>query len=386
MKLKNTDESNTSCTTASKEIERVTDEVSVEKSMETDLKTDIESAAYQSLYPIFQNGGFEYIDKSGNIVTDYKFDTANFFSEGFASVSREGKYGAIDMSANIKIPLSYCYLGKFSCGLAAVKNSNEKFGFIDLNNKIIIPYKYDFVKNFSENIAVVSEDNYDFVMVNQNGEELFTAECNYRALIGSFKNGLQRQGYSYYDIAGNCVISDHIYRMDAWEFLPGDFSDGLAVYPVINDSEWQITNDYDINYYMDSNNWKYKYIDIYGNSAFEDMYDHAENFSENLAVIEKNGQRGVIDNSGKLIYSNDTVYGQYSEGYITYYKETNGLKKYGFLDEKGNVSIDAQYDSILKNFTDGLALVKLNEMLMYIDYNGEIIYKFEEPEYKFWLY
>lgn len=380
--VKNVVESNTYNMISFNETERMTEMLSTENSFGTELK----NIEYESLYPVFQNDGFEYIDKSGNIVTDYKFETANFFSEGFASVSREGKYGAIDMSANIKIPLSYCYLGKFSCGLAAVKNSNEKFGFIDLNNKIVIPYKYGFVQNFSENIAVVSEDNYDFVMVNQNGEELFTAECNYRALIGSFKNGLQRQGYSFYNTKGECVISNCIYRMDAWGVMPNDFSEGVAVYPIINDLEWQITNDYDIDYYMNANNWKYKYVDVYGNDAFETIYDYAENFSEKLVVVEINGNCGVIDNNGKIVFYNDGVCGQYFEGYITYHTEIDGVKKYGFLDKNGNVSIDAQYDSILKDFTDGLALVKLNEMLMYIDYSGEIIYKFEEPEYKFWIY
>ena len=93
--VKNVVESNTYNMISFNETERMTEMLSTENSFGTELK----NIEYESLYPVFQNDGFEYIDKSGNIVTDYKFETANFFSEGFASVSREGKYGAIDMSA-----------------------------------------------------------------------------------------------------------------------------------------------------------------------------------------------------------------------------------------------------------------------------------------------
>ena len=51
--------------------------------------------------------------------------------------------------------------------------------------------------------------------------------------------------------------------------------------------------------------------------------------------------------------------------------------KWGFMDEKGNVVIDCQYDSV-SNFTDGLARVQKNERYGYIDLDGDVVI---EPVY-----
>ena len=174
--------------------------------------------------------------------------------------------------------------------------------------------------------------------------------------------------------------------MEAWRFFPSDFSEGLAVYPVIKDLKWQINNDYDIDYYMNQDNWTYKYIDIYGRIGIENSYDYAESFSENLAIAEKGRKRGIIDKTVNFLFYNNAVYGQYTEGVIGYYENKNNTFKYGFLDTEGNIAVQAKYDVILKGFEDGLALVELNHELMYIDHSGRVVFTFEKPEYEFWKY
>lgn len=340
---------------------------------------------YESLFPIYYDGAFEYIDIKGNIVTDEKFETANFFYGGFASVSKNGKYGAINLSSEIKIPLSYDFLGDFNCGLAVAKNHDGKLGYINSHNELVIPYNYDRAQEFNENMATVTENDYDIFVIDINGEKMFDIETHYFGLVGNFNNGLQRQGYSYYNSNGDCVIPDKFYRMDMWGFFPGDFSENVAVYPVINDSEWYIdTNNTD--YYMNKNNWKYRYIDTSGEFAFDKSYDYAEEFRENLAVAEQDGKRGIIDKNGEFVFYNDNVYGHYSEELIVYYEDEDDTFKYGFLDTKGNVAISAKYDTVLKEFTDGLALVQSNNTLMYIDHDGKVICSFDKPSYEFWKY
>lgn len=320
------------------------------------------------LYPVYLNGMFTYVDYNGNVKTDCKYKAARFISDGLYAVCIGDKWGFIDSLGNVVIPCQYASVGDFSDGLASIK-INKKYGFINKQGVTVINNEFDDVTKFSEGYAYVVRESPYGEYIDKAGNTVFCTELLYGsefsegiAVLSSYLS--QSSYHQYIDVNGNLLLENDINNTRC-----GLYKNGLAFIPVLEDE-----------------NIKYIYIDKFGKNYFNDYFDFTDSFNENLAVIEKNGHRGVIDNKGKLIYSNDTVYGQYSEGYITYYKEIDGLKKYGFLDEKGNVSIDAQYDSILKNFTDGLALVKLNEMLLYIDHNGEIIYEFEEPEYKFWVY
>ena len=85
-----------------------------------------------------ENGLWGYKDKKGKVRIEAKYDDANIFREGLASVRlgdyKTGKYGFIDKTGKIVIPLKYQYAGSFSEGLAAV-SLNGKFGFVDKTGK-----------------------------------------------------------------------------------------------------------------------------------------------------------------------------------------------------------------------------------------------------------
>lgn len=44
---------------------------------------------YECLFPVYCNKYFEYMDINGNIVTNYRFDKANFFSDGLAVIKKK---------------------------------------------------------------------------------------------------------------------------------------------------------------------------------------------------------------------------------------------------------------------------------------------------------
>ena len=48
------------------------------------------------LFPVKQNGKYGYIDKTGKVIIEPRFDFADKFYEGFARVSVDGKEGFID--------------------------------------------------------------------------------------------------------------------------------------------------------------------------------------------------------------------------------------------------------------------------------------------------
>jgi hypothetical protein len=112
------------------------------------------------LYPISRNGKYGYIDKTGKVVIPCKWEYADSFSEGLASVQNDnGKRGFIDKTGTVVIPCKWEDAEYFSEGLARVKDDNGKWGFIDKTGKVVIPCKWKDVNFFSEGLARVKDDN-----------------------------------------------------------------------------------------------------------------------------------------------------------------------------------------------------------------------------------
>lgn len=135
----------------------VISETTEEESSEAASEILPETEPFEMLFPVYLSGYFEYIDKSGNVVTDGKYDKANFFSDGLAAVCKDGKYGAIDLRAQTAVPLSFGYLGGFHCGMSVVKEEKEGglSGYINSAGEIVIPIEHIYASDFSEGVAVV---------------------------------------------------------------------------------------------------------------------------------------------------------------------------------------------------------------------------------------
>ena len=96
------------------------------------------------------DGKTGYIDKTGKIVIEPKFDfLSSIFSEGLADVMIDGKVGYINKSGKIIIEPKFDSGFAFRNNLAIIR-LNKKFGFIDKSGKIVIEPKFDNVGNFGE--------------------------------------------------------------------------------------------------------------------------------------------------------------------------------------------------------------------------------------------
>ncbi len=88
------------------------------------------------LFRIKQNGEWGYIDKTGKIVIEPKFDTAGGFFEGLALVEIDDKHGYIDKTGKIVIEPKFDFSWGFSEGLARVE-IDDKRGYIDKTGKYV---------------------------------------------------------------------------------------------------------------------------------------------------------------------------------------------------------------------------------------------------------
>lgn len=90
---------------------------------------------HEERYPIFQNGTWGFIDKSGNIVINPQFDEVNFFSEGLAPVKLSDSWGFIDKRGDYVINPQFDYVSPFINGLALFVQNNQ-YGYIDHKGEV----------------------------------------------------------------------------------------------------------------------------------------------------------------------------------------------------------------------------------------------------------
>ncbi|MDN4603964.1 MULTISPECIES: WG repeat-containing protein [Paenibacillus] len=116
---------------------------------------------------------------------------------------------------------------------------------------------------------------------------------------------------------------------------------------------------------------------VYDNAT---IYDGTLTFSEGLAWVVVDYKAGVINTSGDWIVEPKYEFDIYRLGS---YRFSEGLsrvydKKWKFINTKGEVVIETNYQSV-KDFSEGLAAVKKNNLWGFIDHNGKEVIK---PQYQ----
>ena len=110
------------------------------------------------------NGKWGFVDEAaGRLLIPFKYDAADGFAEGLASVCYGGKWGFIDRNDSAIIPFMYEWVDHFTGGLAKA-TLNGKTGFIDQTGETVIPFKYDFAVGFTLG-NVFSEKGFSMVSV-----------------------------------------------------------------------------------------------------------------------------------------------------------------------------------------------------------------------------
>jgi hypothetical protein len=104
-------------------------------------------------------------------------------------------------------------------------------------------------------------------------------------------------------------------------------------------------------------------------------YDFVDEFSEGLAVVERGGKLGFINQAGDLVigtkYDKGCVCG-FSEGFAVIKRND----KWGFVDKNGNEVVPPQYEKA-SSFKNGLAVVRKNEKDGMIDKSGRVVIPFK---------
>jgi WG containing repeat len=304
------------------------------------------------------NATVGFIDETGKVIIEPRFETARDFSEGLAYVEAKDFKGFIDRFGKVVIRVAYRFAKDFHEGLAAVGMSDEPhkndWGYIDRSGKLVIKQQYSFADDFSEGLAGV-EVNGKYGFIDAQGTMLIPPRFD-----------LSREVRH----PGRTVSS-------------GRFVSGLACVRV----EGLVG-----------------YINRKGEFVIRPQFTYAQDFSEGLAWATMKGQSkpgvlaGWIDKSGRWAvtgvdgfsfsefpqsgtYSNHYLDWRYSEGLVPFFIYSGDQALHGYMNRRGQVVIEPRDFEQVGPFVGGVALVVFhgNSTLMedygYINKKGVLIWR-----------
>lgn len=306
-----------------------------------------------ALIPEKTGDAWGFIDTAGKVVVAPKYESVFEFKDGFWRVTMENFRGGFVNDQGQEIcPLRYSIVAPFSEGLSAVHHGDiatGKWGYLDTTGREVIPPTYDEAYSFQDGLGCVIKDK----------------------LAG------------YIDKAGRVVIP--LQYQDAHPF-----SHGIA--PVKKDDRWQLVDrtgrtialldaKYSLVYAFSEgfapaavgtdeygHGGKWGYIDEAGHEVVSPRYLAADDFHEGLARVmtkEDPAHWDVIDRTGRAVITSYGILFGFSEGLAMV--QIND--KWGFIDHAGKLVIPARYDSAA-DFAQGAALVSTAQDIFFIDPTG----------------
>ncbi|HEV7894045.1 MAG TPA: WG repeat-containing protein [Pyrinomonadaceae bacterium] len=343
----------------------------------------------RNLFPVQINMKWGYVDRSGKLVIEAKYDSAGEFSDGVAVVSRgymteaakktrprggtvivpvepDGlKREIIDESGNVvgklKPSRGFRIDSYFSEGLAVF--GMHKYGYMDKSGKTIIKPRFELASPFREGLAAVCLDALRCGLIDHTGKYVVRpVYMGTRPPSDGLAMVVTKEGLTgYVDVSGETVIEPQFAGP-----CTDDFSEGLA--PASFPGE------------------ECGFINKLGHFVIAQQFEYVGTLSDGLAPVRVGGKIGYVDREGKLVIEPQFCeLHRFSEGLAvaatcgygpgdteeTSYYETF---RRGFIDKTGKFVIEPQRVG-LESFRGGLALVRAADGFGYIDREGNFVWK-----------
>ena len=302
-----------------------------------------------------------------------KYDFIGEFHQGVAIVVKNGKFGAILQGGHEIIGPSYDYISPFKEGYAdAIKNGiyfvlnlSGKMCVKDGSDYIEIPNKYQQARDFKDGLCCVCHDD-KWGAIDKNGHEVIPTQYDY---LSDFIKGV-----AIYRISGRDCIGRH-------KYLFGFLNTNREVFPAVYDSIWvDDTTGYIHTRYINSlivddekriynhpkrldcngrfvAKYNFEYITLNG------KYDYVEDYVDEIAVAKKKGLWGAIDkNENKIIPFKYNFLNRLDINTFIGYLE-NGKKEFDvkFVKTNGNVSGSIKNIRNIIPLDDGICLFCINK-------------------------
>jgi len=224
-----------------------------------------------NLAPVFLNGNWGYINKSGTLVVQPQFINAEPYKMGLAAAQKNDNWGFVDDKGNWIIAPQYKDVNGFAEGLSGVCKDN--WGFIDKTGHYAFEARFEDVGRFSEGFAAVRQKG-KWGFVDKTGAWVIKPQFKD---VSFFTDGLvgacQFDSWGFIDKTGKWVIEAKYQDVET-------FAEGLAAVKL--DGKWG-------------------YADRKGSIVLRPIYANVTAFTNGLAAVCQKGKWGYIDKTGVWI-------------------------------------------------------------------------------------
>lgn len=272
---------------------------------------------------------YGYIDKSGRVIVEPKYESAGDFNNDKAVVKLEGNgYAVIAKNGSIIKHFDYYYVGDISEGLLPFKEKEDsKYGFISDKGKVVIPPSFTAVDKFKDGVAPVdvSEDytKFSYGLIDRKGNFVIKPEYNDIKVLGDGMAAVGKPLDKDYPFKGSKyaiatregkILTDYIY------YGVSDYDGGLA-------------SAYDKNatFFIDKTGKRVSTLPVVSGSG-------ELTFDGGLIKANVDSRISYLERNGKVIWAqrNDTALNsQYAvkemkyrpnRNYVVYYPQITGME------------------------------------------------------------
>jgi len=268
----------------------------------------------------------------------------------------------VNLAGDVIIPhLDFRIVDEFEYGFVVEKD--RKYALVDTTGTLITQFFSDIRActdgdSIVDGYFIVHDDNYNHGVISYKTGE-FVIPCEYQEISG-FGDGLfrvkkDREHGCFIDKTGKVVLStDDFYNEDINVSL---FCEGQSIV---------------IKYEDGGRTRKYGVIDKTGKQIVPFIYEYIEDYSEGLAMVEKDGKKGFIDKSGKLVVP--CIFDD-AESFSFGLSKVEKNEKWGYIDKTGKVVTGFVYNYTEGTFDSeaGLALVNKDDLFGYINKSGKLV-------------
>ncbi len=299
---------------------------------------------------------WQYINSSSyQFISKQAFTKTNEFSEGFALFYEDGGYGFINKRGDIVIKPKYLNAGNFKSGRACVQTKriginkiDYLYGYIDTNENFVVKPKFKHCTSYEREIAFARK-NKNYAVINKKGKNITAYkyhDIDFDAVNNIFRVLNKNNKPVLFNTNGEKIVRANKYNSI------GEFSCGMA---------------------------KVKKGEFYGYVSNEGIeikpkFARCLDFVDSVAIVlDVDLNKYYINTKGEKIehkFENHKNTNNHLEDYQKIIK--NDFGKYGVIDKNG-FSILLPTVDMLSDFENGHAVYTINSQIGLYDYTGKEI-------------
>ena len=332
------------------------------------IKCEYDDVIYDATFkyiPFKRNGKWGFLDQSGSIVVQFKYDKVAFITDSVYTASINEKYGLFKYDGSVVVEPKYDFIAY------KILNNPKDPSFVYLNDKMaVLNSSNKFVSGFEYSKKVV------YSAFPQEGKYIRVA----KPVSASWDHKSHRYGLMEYE-TGKIIIPCDYESM-------GELKEGLI---------------------RVSNGDKHGFVDINNNIVLPFKYEFAEDFSEGLARVAIKGgyynsiylgrtpyySFGFIDKTGKFVIPakfpdpmlNRNDGDGFHEGLAAMGERPSDniyAQRFGYIDKTGKYVIQPIYEEA-HSFLHGIAIVKNRGKYGCIDKQGNLVVNILYDDHKYRL-